>query len=143
MGSSVKTIKVLCVDDNPLMAEALRRRFESEREFMWGGWVERAADALKAIRDARPDVVLLDIDMPGQDCFELVGEINAARPETKVLMFSGHVRADYVDRAIDAGAWGYASKNDNVDDLLVAIREAWGGEFVITPDVESEYNAHR
>ncbi|HVZ93679.1 MAG TPA: response regulator transcription factor [Phycisphaerales bacterium] len=138
-----RPIRLMCVDDNRLMADALERRLRNEDGIEWVGWVEEASRALLAVRESQPDVVLLDIDMPGQDCFELVGEIAQIRPETRVIMFSGHVRADYVDRAIDAGAWGYASKNDRIGDLLDAIGRAVAGEFVITPDVASEYEAKK
>ncbi len=132
-------IRILCVDDNRLMAEALQRRLALESRIAWAGWVEHAAVLSGAIRDGKPDVVMLDIDMPGRDSFDVLRELAENFPGVKVIMFSGHVRADYIDRAVDGGAWGYLSKNDNMDDVMGAILRAVEGEFVLSPDASSEY----
>jgi len=131
-------IRVLCVDDNRLIADALERRLEMEESMEWAGWVPETG-GLPAVLAARPDVVLLDIDMPGCDPFELLAGVAEALPNTRVVMFSGHVRADYIDRAIDAGAWGYLSKNDSIDDVLGGIRRVMAGEFVTTAEVDAAY----
>jgi len=135
-------IRVLCVDDNRLIADALERRLALEGSMEWAGWVEEPAD-LDAILRARPDVVVLDIDMPGCDPFDLVRRLAEAAPGVRVLMFSGHVRTDYIDRAIDAGAWGYVSKNEAIEDVLGAIRRVSAGEFVTTADVDAAYLPER
>ncbi len=132
-------IRILCVDDNRLMAEALERRLVMEKRIQWAGWVEHSVDLPRAIREGRPDVVMLDIDMPGRDSFDVLRDLVENSPEVKVIMFSGHVRADYIDRAVDAGAWGYLSKNDSMDDVMSAILRAFRGEFVLSPDATSEY----
>lgn len=134
---SAAPVRVMCIDDNRLMAESMQRRLTFEKGFEWAGWVEDSADAPDAAIKARPDVVMLDIDMPGRDCFDLVRELCRIVPASRVLMFSGHVRPDYVDRAVEAGAWGYVSKNDSMDDVLAAIKRVAAGEFVLTPDVST------
>ena len=136
---SQSPIRILCVDDNRLMAEALERRLAMEKRIEWAGWVEHSVDLPRAIAEGRPDVVMLDIDMPGRDSFEVLRDLVENSPEVKVIMFSGHVRADYIDRAVDAGAWGYLSKNDSMDDVMSAILRAFRGEFVLSPDATSEY----
>jgi two-component system response regulator DesR len=135
----VKPIRVICVDDNRLMAEAMERRLALETKLEWGGWIENPALAGAAVRDAKPDIVLLDIDMPGYDAFELLDELSRTAPDVRVVMFSGHIRAEYIHKAVDGGAWGYVSKNESLDDVMDAIRRVAAGEFILTPDVAMEY----
>lgn len=132
-------VRVFCIDDNRLMAEALERWLALEPEFKWTGWVSETADAAGAIREVKPDIVMLDIDMPGGDSFDLAAILAADVPETRVVMFSGHVRVDYIDRALDVGAWGYVSKNESMETVLNALRRVAAGEFVLSPDVEQEH----
>lgn len=136
-------IKLLCVDDNELIAQALRRRVASEPGLTWSGWLQSGTGLHEFLEKARPDVVLLDVDMPGEDSFDLLKRAAAAFPEVRVLMFSGHVRADYIDRAIECGAWGYVSKNDGTDDVLQAVQQAAAGELALSPDVRLTHGDRR
>jgi two-component system response regulator DesR len=131
-------IRVLCVDDNRLIADAMQRRFAIEQGLQWLGWIGDGREALSEILRQQPNVVMLDIDMPGSDSFELLQRVVAAAPETRVLMFSGHIRTDYINKAVDGGAWGYISKNENIEEILSAIRRVAAGEFVVTADVDAE-----
>lgn len=132
-------IRVLCVDDNRLIADAMERRFALETKLEWVGWVGDTASAMDVISERRPTVVMLDIDMPGCDSFSLLRELTANRPDVRVLMFSGHIRADYINQAIEGGAWGYVSKNDALEEILSAIKRVAAGEFIATPDVQAEF----
>lgn len=131
-------VRILCIDDNRLIAEALERRLASEHRLRWVGWVSNLVEAAAQVMRARPDVILLDIDMPGRDSFDVLRELAASLPTAKIAMLSGHVRLDYVDRAIDAGAWGYLSKNESMEDLFAAIMRIALGEFVLSAEVEAE-----
>ncbi len=132
-------VAILCVDDNPLVADALRIKFGRVEGFRWAGWLPSADDLVPTAMGECPGVVILDVDMPGRDAFEAVAELAERCPEARVIMFSGHVRQDLVDRAVEAGAWGYASKNDGEDALLEAIRNILAGEFALTPEVRETY----
>ena len=129
-------IRELFVGDNQLMAKALERRFGFEDEVAYAGWVEFPGDAARVARDAEADIIMLDTDMPG-DSFELTRELSVALPRVKVVMFSGYTRPEYVDRAVDFGAWGYVSKSETMDTIISAIRRIASGEFVLSPDAES------
>lgn len=131
-------IRVLCVDDNRLIADAMERRFALESKMVWVGWAGDTISAVDAIRKSRPTIVMLDIDMPGCDSFALLRELTASVPEVRVLMFSGHIRADYINQAVEGGAWGYVSKNEAMEEILNAIRRVAAGEFVTTSDVQAE-----
>ncbi len=131
-------VRVLCVDDNRLIGEAMARRIANEPRMEWAGWVSDSTEAVAAAKEKRADVVLLDIDMPG-DSFQVLVDIVRLAPGAKVVMLSGHVRLEYIDRAIDGGAWGYLSKNENMDDLLRYVLSIAAGEFILSPEVEAEY----
>jgi two-component system response regulator DesR len=127
-------IRVLCVDDNELVAQAVERRIAFEPRFQWVGWVPRSEQLAETVATSRPHVVLLDIDMPGRSVFEVVRELAESSPETRVVMFSGYVRNDYIDRAVEAGAWGYISKNASIEELLEAIQKVADGHFALTEE---------
>ena len=133
-----RAIGVFCVDDNQMLAEAIQRRLALEHDFRWAGWVGGFETAVRAVVAAEPDVVMLDIDMPGGDSFDLVRELGEAAPASRVVMFSGHVRGEYIDKAVDSGAWGYLSKNESLEEVLEAIRRVAAGEFVTTSEVRQE-----
>ncbi len=130
-----KTIGVLCVDDNEHVAEALRVKLRIIGGFEWKGWLADADELVEAVEELCPDVVLLDIDMPGADPFVQLGSVSELCPDTRVLMFSGHVRRELVDKAIEGGAWGYVSKNDGEDALVAAICAVAAGQFILSPEV--------
>ena len=126
---------VLCVDDNPLIADALRRTFARAGGWSWLGWLPEAGGLLEAARADPPAVVILDLDMPGADPFEVLARMTAEFPGTRTVVFTGHVRCDLVDRAVAAGAWGYVSKNDGEGALTGAVAAVLRGEFAISPEV--------
>lgn len=128
---------VLCVDDNPHVADALRMLFSRGQWCRWLGWLPDATDLAERVKAVCPMIVLLDLDMPGPDPFEAIAEITAHCPETRTIIFSGHVRKDLIDRAIEAGVWGYVSKNDGEGVLVEAIRKILGGEFALGPEVRA------
>ena len=131
------TISVLCVDDNEPLALALRMKFGAVGGFDWRGWLPDADNlVLRAERD-NPSVVLLDIDMPGRDPFDAVAELTVRCPQTRVVVFSGHVRRELIDRALEAGVWGYVSKNDGEDILIDAVHQVMSGELALSPEVQS------
>lgn len=135
-----KKIGVLCVDDNPHVAEALKLKLGRAGSFRWMGWLADADRMVETARSICPKIVILDVDMPGQDPFEATAELNQVCPDTRVVFFSGHVRADFIDRALDAGAWGYASKNDGEEELLAVLRAVAGGEMAFSPEARSTYD---
>jgi len=121
---SRRPIRLMCVDDNQMLAEAMERRLNADDRFTWTGWVENTDELLPRVEAAHPDIILMDIDMPGADVFELVAKLGESFPESRVLMFSAYVRQDYIDRAVQNGAWGYISKNEGMNGILGAIERA-------------------
>jgi DNA-binding NarL/FixJ family response regulator len=134
-----RAIRVLCVDDNVMVADAIEGLLGSAGGFEWVGHFCSADNLLDAVQRRCPDVVLLDIDMPGKNAFEAVMELREHCPTSRVLMLSALVRRDLVDRAVDAGAWGYISKRDG-GAIVNAVRRVAEGEFVIGQDVAALYS---
>jgi DNA-binding NarL/FixJ family response regulator len=131
----MRPIRVMCVDDSEVVAESLGRRFRMEDDLEWAGWVRDTGTLRSTISGRPPDVILLDVDMPGADAFQLIMEIKAFAPDTRIAMLTGHVRREYFDRAVDSGADGYISKDDDPAMIVGHIRRLAGGEFVVSPEL--------
>lgn len=130
-------IRLLCVDDNPRIVEALRLLISHSPGYEWTGSLASADELLMVAQTHRPDVIVLDVDMPGRDPFEAVDDLATHCPEQRVIMLSGHVRKELVSRAISAGAWGYVAKADGERAMLDAIAQVASGEVVLSPEAQS------
>jgi DNA-binding NarL/FixJ family response regulator len=134
------TVNVVCVDDNPLVADALRIKLSRTPEFKWQGWASDADSLLEMSKCACAAIVILDLDMPGKDVFEATEELMSICPESRVVVFTGHVRKELIDKAVKAGAWGYVSKSDGEDALIEAMGKVVDGEFALSPEVRATYD---
>ena len=134
--SSNVPIKVLLVDDNAILAEAMSRVIGRDPRFTWVGWIETTETLVDQVNDQCPHVLLMDVDMPGVETFELVKLLSEKCPQTKVVMFSGHIREDFADEALDCGAFGYLHKDDEIDVLLSNLEKVNAGEVVLSPLVK-------
>lgn len=113
-------IRVLLADDNPQMRESVRKLLEKEFEVV--GAVANGQAALEQVEKLRPDVLVLDISMPGMNGIELA--MRLAKSDTKVVMLTVHDDPAYIQESLAAGALGYVIKPNMVVDLPDAIREA-------------------
>jgi two-component system, NarL family, response regulator NreC len=126
-------IRVVIVDDHTLVRSGLRLLLEAERGFLVE---DEAADAEQAIRLARlhkPDVVLLDVVMPGRSGIDAAPEILAAAPQARILVLSMQDDPSYVRQAFGAGASGYLLKEAADDELVQAVREVAAGNRYVHP----------
>ncbi len=137
-----RSFTVVCVDDNPQVADAVRMKLMRAGGFDWVGWAPDADEMLKLVAQcaAAPDLVILDLDMPGTDPFDATSRVAGASQHTRVVVFTGHVRKDLIDRAVDAGAWGYVAKSDGADALIAALRGVMNDEFSMSPEARSTYD---
>jgi DNA-binding NarL/FixJ family response regulator len=130
-----RKINLLCVDDHAFLVDGLRVRFELEPDLRLVGRLSSADGLLQEVRRLKPDIVLLDIEMPGMDPFEAADDVRRQCPDTRVIVLSAYVRDHYVSAAFKAGVWGYFSKADDADAIVEGIRKVERGEFAFGPKV--------
>jgi two-component system, NarL family, invasion response regulator UvrY len=130
-----RTISVLLVDDHAVVREGYRRLLERDNSLAVVGEAATAADAIRCDGELKPDVVVLDIALPGVSGIEILRRIIARRPDACVLMFSMYQDGIYASRAINAGARGYLSKASAPDLLVEAVRCVAAGQRYLSPDV--------
>ena len=128
-------IAVLICDDHPLFRQGLRRLLETVEEFAVVGEVERAEEVPAAVRMGRPDVVVLDVELPGGSGIGAVEALRAEAPEVRVLMLSGFSDPTRVRAALRAGASGYVLKNAPPQEIIDSIRRVAAGRSVLAPVV--------
>lgn len=133
----MSSVRVLCVDDNEDILGALQQYFAGSDDFEVIGALQSTSELEAAVRDQRPDILVLDLDMPGQSPLVALRKINDSGAATRTVVFSGQVRSELVGKAMDAGTWGYVSKNDGVGDLVTAIRGVLIGEVGWSPEVRA------
>ncbi len=124
--------RVLCVDDRPDVAAAMRLIIQSDLSMTCVGCLSSADNLLTEVRgrDPRPDVVVLDATMPGRDPMDAMRELAAECPSTRTIIYSGHGDQEFIDRAMEAGAWGCVSKDAEPSALLQAVRDVAEGRGV-------------
>jgi two-component system invasion response regulator UvrY len=130
-------ISVLLVDDHAVVREGYRRLLERDDSLAVVGEAANAGEAIRRDDELRPDVIVLDIALPGVSGIEILRRIIARRPEARVLMFSMYQDGIYATRAINAGARGYLSKASAPDLLVEAVRCVASGQQYLSPDVEA------
>jgi DNA-binding NarL/FixJ family response regulator len=131
----MKRIRVLCVDDHAFLVDGLRARFALEPDIELVGRLSSADTLVQEAKRLRPDIILLDIEMPGTDPFEAIEDLKRMELDSRVIMLSAYVRDHYVSAAFKAGAWGYFSKGDDADAIVEGIRKVDKGEFAFGPKV--------
>ena len=125
-------IRTLIVDDHAIVREGLERLLDTFEDIALVGSAPNGDTAVKAVRVLKPDVVLMDLDMPGDlDGIEATRAILADDAGARVLILTSFSDTDRILRAVDAGAVGYILKDSRSEDLVRAIRAAARGEFPI------------
>jgi two-component system response regulator NreC len=124
-------IRLLIIDDHQLVRSGLRRLLEAEEDFTVEDEAGTAYDAVRLARLHKPDVILLDVVMPGGSGLDAIPEIREAAPDAKIVTLSMQDDPSYVRQAFASGANGYVLKEAADDELLAAVREvAAGGNYV-------------
>jgi len=126
-------LRILLVDDHPLVREGLRSRLQTEPGYEVVAEAGSADEALIALRQAAPDLALLDVGLRQGSGIELARALLAQAPALRVLMFSMYDNPEYVQRALEAGASGYVLKDASVEALLAAIEAVRAGGTYLSP----------
>jgi DNA-binding NarL/FixJ family response regulator len=125
----------MCVDDHAFLIDGLEARLSIEPDIECVGRLSSAESLVHEAIERRPDIVLLDIEMPGIDAFEAMAQLRRECPAVRVIILSAFVRDRYIDLAYRGGAWGYLTKNDPPQTILDGIRSVMRGEIVSGPAV--------
>ena len=130
--------RILLVDDQTLICEILQTRLEAERDFQVVGYANNGQKAIQQVEALRPDVILMDIEMPGMNGLTAVEIIKDRFPQTRIIVLSGNDDADFLIRALKAGAQGYLVKTNKAEDLANTIRFVHQGNNQIEPTLLQE-----
>ncbi len=126
-GNNSAPIRVLVADDHAVIRQGLKMLLESRPEIDVIGDCENGREALLMVEGSKPDVVLMDVVMPGLNGIEATRQIRRASPATRVVILSGFVDEEQITGAIRAGASGYLVKNSDVSELVLAIQTVHRG----------------
>ncbi len=132
------TIKVLLVDDHAVVRLGLNTLLSDEREIIIVGEAANADQAMKQVDLLKPDVVILDIQIPGKNGIEVCKNIVSQYPNSKVVMLTSHTSDEFITQAIRAGASGYVLKQVGNEELLRAIKAAYAGEMAFDTQTTSQ-----
>jgi DNA-binding NarL/FixJ family response regulator len=124
--------RVLVVDDHPIMREGLRQLINHEPDFIVCGEAADANEALALIHSTKPDLLLVDISLPGRGGLELIKDVRAQHPALSVLVLSMHDETLYAERVLRAGARGYVMKQEGGRKLIEAIRQVLAGQIFVS-----------
>ena len=124
-------IRVVVVDDHTLMRQGLVGLLDEDPDLVVVGQAGDASSALDVIEEMRPDVVLMDVGLPGVSGLELTVRVKRIVPDIRVLVLTMYEREDYLFQALQAGASGYVLKGADIQDLLTAVRTVARGDTYV------------
>lgn len=129
--------RVVVVEDHPIFREGLTQCLAAERDFeVVGEWSTGLIEPAR-LAALRPDLVLMDVELPGRSGIEVTQDLRAALPDLRVVMLTAFANADLLFAAMQAGAVGYVLKDTPAAELVSTLRRIGGGEHVLMPDVAS------
>lgn len=133
-GSDV--ITVVLVDDHTIILDCLQPQLEKTvKGLKVVGTASDGTKAIETVRQLRPNIVVMDIDLPGMGSFDAARQMRAEFPDLKILFLSGHQHDEYIEQALRVGASGYVVKHDRVDAVSDAIRTIIAGNVYYSPSV--------
>jgi len=128
-------IHLLIADDHQMVRQGFRRIVEAHSDMEIVAEAASGGELFEVLSTASPDVLLLDISMPGAGFMEIMGTLRRTHPELPVLVVSMHAEEHWAIQALKAGAAGYLTKNHSAEELAEGIRRVFGGGRYITPSV--------
>ena len=133
--NSTKLIRIMIVDDHMVMRMGLAYAASAQPDIQVVAEVESGEDAIGAYRVHSPDVVLLDLRMPGLSGIDTIRALRKEFPDPRIVIFSNYARGEEIYQSLKAGAAGFVVKNMDLAQLLDAIRKVHAGERYIPPDL--------
>jgi two-component system response regulator NreC len=132
---TAERIRVLLIEDHQVVREGLRALLRAERDMEVVGEAADGAAALDLAAETRPDVVVVDLGLPGLNGVEVIRRLRRSRPEVQAVVLSMHDDAATVDRALRAGARGYVLKGSGIAAVCQAVRTVRTGEVYLSPGI--------
>ena len=129
------SIRILIADDHEIFAEGLRALLEAQPEMEVIGHVSNGLAAVERTTEESPDLVVMDLSMPGMNGMQATREITTRDPGQKVLALSMHAERRFVEAALEAGASGYVLKDGGLEELLRAVRSVATGQVYLDPRI--------
>ena len=133
-----KKHRILIVDDHTLLRAGLRALLMQDVGFEVVGEAENGRDAIRAVGQLTPDLVLMDLTMPGMNGIEAITEIKRRYPEVRVLVMTLHTAEDYIHASLKAGADGYILKDATHEEFRIAMRSVLLGKTYLSMDVSAK-----
>ena len=130
-------IRIMCVDDHPVVREGLTRRIALERDMTVIAAPSTGEEALKLFEVHRPDVTLMDLNLPGMSGVETIAALRRSDPQARIIVLTMYDGDEDIFRALQAGAVTYLLKDTLSDDLIRVVREVDSGKRPLRPDVEA------
>lgn len=136
-------VSILLVDDHPVVREGYRRLLERQSGFHVVGEAENAAAAYQAYRDTNPDIVIMDLSLPGAGGLEAIRHIRQWDRKARILVFTMHCGSAFALKAFEAGAMGYVTKSSEATALIKAVATVAQGGRALSDDIAREIAAER
>lgn len=134
----LKKQRILIVEDHTLLRAGLKALLTQDPDIEIVGEADNGRDAVQAIGTLAPNLVLMDLSMPGMNGIEAIRDIKRRYPETRVLVLTIHKTDEYIHESLRAGADGYILKDATHDELRVAIRSVLNGKTYLSPDISDK-----
>lgn len=134
---SQRPIRIYLVDDQSMLRAAFRSLLAEDPRFEVVGDSGDARSAIERVAELRPDVVVLDISMPGLSGLDAIGPMRAAHARVRILMLTHHEGDTFVEQALRGGADGYLSKDSDPSELMLALESVHLGKAYISPKVSA------
>ena len=134
----MKKIKVVVADDHTILRQGIKALLDNQEEIEVVGEAKDGREAIKAIEELSPDVILMDIAMPGLNGLEATRRIKKKFPKTKVVVLTMHTNEEYIFQILNAGADGYLVKETAFQDLISAISSVHRGEAFMSPSISKK-----
>lgn len=127
-----KTIRIIIADDHAFLREGIKKTIQDEIDMKIVGEASNANDALDIIRELKPDIVIMDISMPGKSGLDVLKDLKSLKIKSRILILSMHPEDRFAIRALKAGASGYLTKESAPDELVKAIRTVLSGRKYVS-----------
>ena len=135
LSAAKQKIRILVADDHPVVRKGLESCLARQERLKIVGEAADGDQALRMARELMPDVILMDVNMPGMNGLAVTEVLRQEVPQVKVLVLSVHNNREYIFRIIQSGAHGYVSKEAPPDELLRAIESVYAGEPFFSPEI--------